>query len=56
MLTGGSIAVYSKVETKQNICVLIIGIVILMYGTYRVSNTIPGNKNRGADLFIEEEE
>ena len=38
---GGAVSVYSQAEESQNPIILIIGIVFLMTGIYRLSRTIP---------------
>ncbi len=46
IIAGAFIAMYSKAGSQQNQYVLIIGIVLLMVGIYRISKTIP-HKNDG---------
>ncbi|MFV0541833.1 MAG: LPXTG cell wall anchor domain-containing protein [Aestuariibaculum sp.] len=41
ILVGAIVALYSNTGEKQNQYVLIIGIVLLMVGIYRISKTIP---------------
>ena len=49
ILIGAVVAIYAKVEEKQNQFILIGGIVVLMIGIYRVSKTIPSKKHEGDD-------
>jgi hypothetical protein len=44
ILIGCIVAVYAQAEAKQNTGVLVLGIVVLMYGLYRVYSTIPNKK------------
>jgi len=46
ILIGAIIAIYARVEERQNDYILIVGIVILMIGIYRVSRTIPSKHDR----------
>ena len=41
VLLGGVIAIYAQAGAKQNEYVLIIGIVLLMFGIYRISRNVP---------------
>jgi uncharacterized membrane protein YqgA involved in biofilm formation len=41
IIIGGSIALYVQAQEEQNIVVLMIGIVLLMFGIYRTSRNIP---------------
>lgn len=41
ILIGAVVAMYAKASTNQNQYILIVGIVILMIGIYRISRTIP---------------
>ncbi|QRM90513.1 hypothetical protein FG167_15155 [Lacinutrix sp. WUR7] len=44
ILIGCIVAVYAQAEARQNTWVLVLGIVVLMYGLYRVYSTIPNKK------------
>jgi len=55
LLIGAIIAIYARAEATQNTIVLFVGIVFLMYGTYRLSSTIPSKTNKEDQSFIEEE-
>jgi len=41
IIIGSFIAIYAKAGEEQNIYVLIVGIVVLMLGLYRLSQGIP---------------
>ncbi len=41
VLTGSIVAIYGQSRDEKNVTLLIIGIVILMYGIYRISSKIP---------------
>lgn len=46
IIVGAFVAIYAKAGADQNQLVLILGIVLLMIGVYRISKTIPSrNKN-----------
>jgi len=53
ILIGGIIAFYANAKEKQNIFLLIVGIVILMFGIYKLQATIPSKKDK--KTFIESE-
>jgi len=57
ILAGGAIALYANAEDEQEVYILLIGIVILMFGLYRLSRGISDIKTN-SDKFskIEEEE
>ncbi|WP_298238210.1 hypothetical protein [uncultured Algibacter sp.] len=54
ILLGAIIAMYSKVGADQNQYVLIIGIIVLMIGVYRISRTIPSKNDKDEDANNEE--
>ncbi len=56
IIIGAVIAIYAKAEASQNVIVLVIGIIVLMYGTYKLSSTIPSNTSKKENSLIEEEE
>ena len=49
IVIGAFIATYAKSGTDQNVYVLIVGIVLLMLGVYRVSKTIPSRNEEEAN-------
>ena len=49
VLIGCFVAIYAQVDAQQNVFVLVIGIVILMFGLYKISVTIPPKKNKDED-------
>ncbi|WP_274475553.1 hypothetical protein [Mangrovimonas aestuarii] len=48
--TGAVVAIYAQAGEKQNQIVLIVGIVLLMIGVYRISSTIPSKSDK-EDFF-----
>ncbi len=56
IVVGGIIAIYANANQQQNILILIVGIIMLMIGVYRLSSTIPSKQNKDKTNFIEEEE
>lgn len=55
ILFGAVIAIYAQAGEKQDTKVLVIGIVVLMIGIYRISKTI-GDKPKGPEGFVKTEE
>lgn len=49
IVIGAFIAMYAKVGSNQNQAILVVGIVMLMAGIYRVSKTIPSKNNNEED-------
>lgn len=41
ILIGSITAIYGQFGDEKNVAILIIGIIILMYGIYRISSKIP---------------
>ena len=57
ILVGGLIALYADAEEQQEVYILLIGIMILMFGLYRLSRGISDkNKNTEEDTNLDEEE
>ena len=57
ILVGGIIALYANSEEKQELYILLIGVMILMFGLYRLSRGIsskPENKEEFTNLDEEE--
>ncbi|APY11996.1 hypothetical protein BWZ22_12480 [Seonamhaeicola sp. S2-3] len=46
ILLGAIVALYANSSKAQNVLVLILGIVLLMVGIYRISKTIPSKKDK----------
>lgn len=57
ILVGGIIAIYAKAEEQQDVYILLIGIMILMFGLYRLSRGI-SSKHDSTEKFtnLDEEE
>ena len=56
IIIGGLIALYAQAEEKQNQYILIIGIVLLMFGIYRISRGVPSKfENKKEESFVKEE-
>ncbi|MCL5129110.1 MULTISPECIES: hypothetical protein [unclassified Algibacter] len=49
ILVGAIVAMYAKVGAKQNQYLLIVGIVFLMMGVYRISRLVPSRKDEDLD-------
>ena len=49
IVIGGGIALYAQAENKQNPYILILGIVFLMFGLYRMSRNIPSKFEKKED-------
>lgn len=47
---GAFVAMYAKAGAHQNQALLVVGIVMLMAGIYRVSKTIPSKNNNKEDI------
>jgi len=56
IISGGVIAIYAQAEEQQNTYVLIGGIVLLMFGVYRISRNVPSKfENQQEETFIKTE-
>ncbi|WP_405296965.1 hypothetical protein [Algibacter sp. Ld11] len=49
ILIGAVIAMYAKVDAEQNQYLLMVGIVFLMMGVYRISRLVPSRKDEEAE-------
>ena len=49
ILLGGIVAIYAQATEKQNTVVLILGLVILMFGVYRIASKIPSKSEKEKD-------
>ena len=47
IVIGAVVAMYAKVDEDQNQIILIVGIMFLMIGVYRVARIIPSKQNEG---------
>ncbi|RMZ51165.1 hypothetical protein EB822_04770 [Flavobacteriaceae bacterium PRS1] len=57
IFVGGIIALYANAEEQQEMYILLIGIMILMFGLYRLSRGISSkNKNSQEHTNLDEEE
>lgn len=57
IIIGCIIAIYAQAEEEQNVIILVVGIVLLMLGIYRISRTIPSkfdSENNNQDIDDEE--
>jgi Ca2+/H+ antiporter len=52
IVIGCFVAIYAQAEEEQNQLILVLGIVLLMYGLFRISSTIPHKKNKDNDSAI----
>ncbi|MFK7832678.1 MAG: hypothetical protein AB8B52_05340 [Winogradskyella sp.] len=55
IVVGGIIAVYAQAEESQNTYLLMGGIVVLMFGIYRMSRNIPSKFDKEEESFIKTE-
>jgi hypothetical protein len=54
---GGAIAIYAQAEAKQNTYLLMGGIIMLMFGIYRVSRNIPSKYDKQEEeSFVQSED
>ncbi len=56
IVVGGAIALYAQAEEKQDTYLLIGGIVLLMFGIYRISRNIPSKYDKEEESFIKSED
>lgn len=58
ILAGGAVAIYAQAETKQNTYLLMGGIVLLMFGIYRISRNIPSkyDSQEEEETFVKTED
>lgn len=55
IILGGIIAFYANAEKQQNTIILVVGIILLMYGVFRLTQTIPSKNDKNEDLDNNEE-
>lgn len=55
IVVGGLVAFYAQAQQKQNIYILIGGIMLLMFGIYRTSRNIPSKFEKEAESFVKSE-
>ncbi|PIB31709.1 hypothetical protein BFP78_07480 [Gaetbulibacter sp. 5U11] len=53
IVIGAVIAIYANANKQQNVLVLIFGIMVLMFGLFKVQSTIPSKKEK--ESFVESE-
>jgi len=56
LLMGCIIAIYAQAGEEQDVVVLILGIVILMYGLFRISSSIPSKRIKEQESKINQED
>ena len=56
ILVGGLIALYANAEDEQELYILLIGIMILMFGLYRLSRGISDRKLNSEETINQDEE
>jgi hypothetical protein len=57
IFVGGLVALYAQAQSKQNTYLLMGGLVLLMFGIYRTSRTIPSkNDSEKEDTYIKTED
>jgi len=52
VLVGCIVAIYAQAGEQQNVFILLLGIILLMYGLFKISATIPNKKNKDEDSDI----
>lgn len=55
IIVGGLIAFYANAQEKQNMYLLLGGIILLMFGIYRTSKNIPSKFDKEEESFIKTE-
>lgn len=56
VLSGGIVAIYAQAGEKQNTYLLIGGIILLMFGIYRISRNIPSKYDKQeSESFVKSE-
>ncbi len=55
ILVGASVAIYAQAGEQQDTVILIVGIMVLMLGIYRISKNI-GDRPKGPEGFVQTEE
>ena len=57
IVAGGIVAIYAQAQEKQNLYLLMGGLVLLMLGIYRTSRNIPSKYyNQDEETFIKTED
>lgn len=57
VVVGGIIALYAQAQEKQNLYLLLGGIVLLMFGIYRTSRNIPSKfDKKQEETFVKSED
>ncbi|TYA56335.1 hypothetical protein [Formosa maritima] len=51
IVIGCIVAIYAQAGEGQDVVILILGIVILMFGLFRISSTIPSKQNKEDEDF-----
>ena len=46
IFVGAIVAIYAQANEKQNTIILILGIVVLMFGVYKIASTIPSKHDK----------
>ncbi|MCX7550430.1 hypothetical protein [Xanthomarina sp. F2636L] len=56
IIIGCIVAIYAQAGEEQDVVILILGIVILMFGLFRISSGIPSKRDTDQDQQIKQEE
>jgi len=56
LLIGSMVAIYAQAGKKQDVVILILGIVILMFGLFRISSSIPSKRDKNRESQINQED
>lgn len=52
VLIGCIVTIYAQFDEQKNVFILVVGIVLLMYGLFKISLTITPKKNKNEDSNI----
>lgn len=57
IVIGGLVALYAQAQEKQNLYLLLVGIMLLMFGIYRTSRNVPSKFDKQDDeTFVKTED
>ena len=56
IVAGGCVALYAQAAEQQNTYLLMGGLVLLMFGIYRISRNIPSKHDKEEETFIKTED
>lgn len=56
LIIGCTVAIYAQAGKEQDVMILIMGIVILMFGLFRITSSIPSKREVEKDSHITHED